>query len=159
MLSTKISYTAVVEQFCYILETFQRFVTISAKHQKLRHIWGKNKLCSVIFLNYDKNKIKTLILVICIQSFGWAKYFLNYYWLKNKTADFSFSAKFFWFFNKNKIVIFGFFWNNLIKTVWGDRGWVPKFATGLIYQIRHNSKIKKVTKLSFGQNNPPTRAS
>ena len=35
------------------------------------------------------------------------------------------------------------------------RGWVPKFATGLIYQIRHSSKSKSVIKLSFGQNNPP----
>ena len=41
MQNTKISYTAVVEQFCYILETFLGFVTISAKHQKLCH-----KLCT-----------------------------------------------------------------------------------------------------------------
>ena len=45
MRSTKISDTAVVEEFCYILETFLSFVTISAKHQKLRHIWRRNKLC------------------------------------------------------------------------------------------------------------------
>ena len=36
-----------------------------------------------------------------------------------------------------------------------SRGWVPKFATGLIYQIRHSSKIKRVIKLSLGQNNSP----
>ena len=49
-------------------------------------------------------------------------------------------------------------WTPLLK--WkhtANRGWVPKFATGLIHQIRHSSKIMKVIKLSFGQNDPPMR--
>ena len=33
-----------------------------------------------------------------------------------------------------------------------SRGWVPKFATGLIYQNRYNSKSIWVTKLVFCQN-------
>ena len=33
------------------------------------------------------------------------------------------------------------------------RGWVPKFATGLIYQIEHSSKSIWVTRLLFCQNN------
>ena len=40
-----------------------------------------------------------------------------------------------------------------------SRGWVPKFATGLIYQIKHSSKVVEVIKLSFGQNDPPMRES
>ena len=43
------------------------------------------------------------------------------------------------------------------KLSYASRGWVPKFATGLIHQIRHSSKIMKVIKLSFGQNDPPMR--
>ena len=43
----------------------------------------------------------------------------------------------------------------IIKT----RGWVPKFATGLVYQIRHSSKIIWVTMLIFCHNNSLMRGS
>ena len=38
-------FSAVVEQFFYILETFPNLVTISAKHQISRYIWSSRKLC------------------------------------------------------------------------------------------------------------------
>ena len=40
--------------------------------------------------------------------------------------------------------------NLLVNSI---RGWVPKFATGLIYQIEHSSKSIWVTRLLFCQNN------
>ena len=41
-------YTAVVEQFYYILETFPNLnLSISAKHQILCYIWSSRKLCNV----------------------------------------------------------------------------------------------------------------
>ena len=39
------------------------------------------------------------------------------------------------------------------------RGWVPKFATGLIYQIEHGSKSIWVTRLLFFQNDSLIRGS
>ena len=40
-----------------------------------------------------------------------------------------------------------------------NRGWVPKFATGLIYQIGHSSKSIQVTMLVFCQTNSLMRGS
>ena len=37
-------FSAAVEQFFYILETFPNLVTISAKHQILHYIWSSRKL-------------------------------------------------------------------------------------------------------------------